>query len=140
MTLQEKQNELIDSYSVIEDPLERFQIIVDSGASKLRGFPKEYQIDENLVEGCQSSVWLVGKIEPDTGLFDLQMDSDAPALKGVVALFAELYSGVRPDEVIEVEPEFLDRLGISGILTTTRRRGLGFVRAKIVQLAGQRND
>lgn len=124
---------------MIEDPMERFQVIVDSAAPKRKAFPEEYRISDNLVEGCQSSVWLAGWIDEDSGLFELKIDSDAPALMGVVSLFEELYSGSSPAEVLEVEPEFLSELEIDRILTPTRRRGLGFVREKIVQLAGK-ND
>lgn len=135
MNVREKQQRIIDDFLLIEDPMERFQLIVDTAGSRLRSFPASKKNDESLIPGCRSQVWIAEGDESRPDNFDLRLESDAPALRGVVSLFCELYSGVPAREVIEVEPEFVSTLKIDSLLTPTRRRGLGFIRESIRELA-----
>ena len=132
MDLAEKQRTLIDDYSIIEDPLERFAAIVGLGknASPLSD---EDRIDANLVPGCTSQVWLVGKFEE--GLCQYQVDADAPTVKGVAVLLCKIYSGSTPAEVVAVEPECIEGLGIDRQMTPTRLNGLRQIRKRIRQIA-----
>ena len=136
MGLTEKQRELIDDFSIIEDPVERFSAIVDRGRRALP-IPEEDRTDAHLVPGCTSQVWLSGWLdreqEPPTCQF--RVEADAPSVQGVAALLCELYSGATPSEVVAVEPECLEALGIDRQLTPTRIRGLGQVRKRIADLA-----
>ena len=136
MGLAEKQRELIDDFSIIEDPVERFSAIVDRGRQALP-VPEADRTDAHLVPGCTSRVWLSGwldrEAEPPSCQF--RVEADAPSVQGVAALLCELYSGATPSEVRGVEPECLEALGIDRQLTPTRVRGLGQVRRRIADLA-----
>jgi cysteine desulfuration protein SufE len=132
MDLAEKQQTLIDDYSIIEDPMERFAAIVDRARSA-DPVPEEARVDENLVPGCTSRVWLVGNLED--GLCQFRVDADAPTVKGVAVLLCDLYSNATPGEVVAVEPECIEKLGIDRVLTPTRLNGLRQIRQKIRRIA-----
>jgi len=132
MTLQEKQAQLIEDYSLIENPLERFSAIVES-YRKLPALPTAEQSVDCLVRGCVSRVWVSGDVAEGVCVF--RSEADSPILQGAVRLLTDFYSGAAPTEVIAVEPDFLDALRIGDQLTPTRRNGLRHVRARIVALA-----
>lgn len=134
MGLIEKQRELIDDFSIIEDPVERFSAIVDRGR-QTPPLPEEARTDAHLVPGCTSRVWLTGWLDRSQAC-QFRVEADAPSVQGVAALLCELYSGATPAEVASVEPECLEALGIDRQLTPTRIRGLGQVRKRIADLAG----
>lgn len=134
MSLIEKQQTLIDDFSLIEDPLERFSAIVERGR-RAPALPDEARTDAHLVPGCSSRVWLTGWQDVDTGACQFRVEADAPAVQGVAALLCDLYSGTSPAEVIAVEPDCLKALAIDRQLTPTRQRGLGQVRLRIRQIA-----
>jgi len=132
MTLQDKQAQLIEDFSLIENPLERFSAIVDQ-YRKAKAMPTSEQIEDNRVHGCVSQVWVAGSCE--NGVCQFRSEADSSILQGIVRLLTEFYSGAKPEEVIAVEPEFLDSLRIGDQLSPTRRNGLRHVRARIVELA-----
>lgn len=132
MDLAEKQQQLIDDYSIIEDPAERFAAIVDLG-KKAAPISDEDRVDANLVPGCTSQVWLTGTLEG--GLCQFHVDSDAPIIRGVAVFLCQMYSGETPSEVVAVEPECIERLGIDRQLTPTRANGLRQVRKRIREIA-----
>ncbi len=134
MGLIEKQRALIEDFSLIEDPMERFAAIVDRGR-RAPALPDEARTDAHLVPGCSSRVWLTGWRQPDTGACQYRVEADAPSVQGVAALLCDLYSGATPAEVVAVEPECLAALAIDRHLTPTRQRGLGQVRLRIRQIA-----
>ncbi len=133
-----KQDQLIEDYGFIEDPAERFQVIVDSAGSG-ENFPKDCEQDIYLVEGCTSRVWVVGQILED-GTFELHIKSEAPALHGIGKLLTDLYSGEDPTEVVETEPRFVEALQLDRSLSPTRLRGLGNIRKQIVDFASGRRS
>ena len=124
MTLAEKKQELVEELSIIEDQQERFQYIIDL-ARTLEPLPKEYQIDTFLIKGCLSQLWLVPSYAD--GRCHFKVDSDAIITKGVARLLTDLYSGSKPDEIVENEPTFLAELGIDQHLSPNRRNGLSNV-------------
>ncbi|MCB1229888.1 MAG: SufE family protein [Verrucomicrobiae bacterium] len=134
MTLAEKQRELIEDFSIIEDPVERFSAIVDRGR-RAPALPDEARTDAHLVPGCTSRVWLTGWAENGGDSCQFRVEADAPSVQGVAALLCELYSGATPAEVIAIEPECLTALGIHRQLTLTRMRGLSQVRRRIREIA-----
>jgi len=91
------------------------------------------RIDANLVRGCVSRVWLEGVFE--NGLCHFRMDADSPMVKGLVGALCELYDSVSPEEIVAVEPEIFDALGISKNLTPTRLNGLASMRRTIREFA-----
>lgn len=128
-----RQEKLIEDYGIIPDPLERFQLIVESGGGKAEPFPEESRTEENLVPGCVSKVWVTGSVRGS--VLDLRIDSEAPALAAIGTLLCRLYSGAEVAEIITVEPDFVAELGIDRNLTPTRLRGLGNIRMRIIELA-----
>ena len=130
MTASERQEEVIEDFGLIEDPLERFQVIVETaGQGK---FPEHFRVDDFLVPGCTSRVWLAAWCEDQ--LVRVALDSDAPALKGVGALFERIYSESSKDEICALEPDFIQRLGIDRQLTPTRQRGIANIRRRLVEI------
>lgn len=129
MTASERQEEVISDYSVIDDPLERFQIIVETARSI--ELPEHFRDEQYLVPGCVSNVWL--GVWSENGVVRVAIDSDAPALRGVGALISRIYSGATKQEIREMEPEFIEALGIDRQLTPTRRRGLANIRKRLVE-------
>ena len=132
MDLAEKQQQLIDDYAIIEDPVERFAAIVDLGKNATP-LSDDDRVDANLVPGCTSRVWLTGAVEDDACRF--LVDADAPTIKGVAVFLCQLYSGAGPSEVIAVEPDCIERLGIDRLLTPTRANGLRQIRKRIREIA-----
>ena len=135
MSVRARQEQLIEDYGIIPDPLERFQLIVESRGGGADIFPEEARTEVNLVPGCVSKVWVTGAV--DNGVLDLRIDSEAPALAAIGTLMCRLYSGAEAAEVVAVEPDFIVELGIDRNLTPTRLRGLGNIRKRIVELAVQ---
>lgn len=136
MTLEEKQRSLIEDYSLIEDPTERFSAIVDLGR-KAPPYPEQERTEAHLVPGCTSRVWLTGWLEEGTAesVCQFRVDSETPSVHGVATMLCALYSGASPAAVVAVEPVFLTALGIDRHLTPTRLRGLGNVRRRIREIA-----
>ncbi len=134
MDLAEKQRGLIEDFSLIEDPAERFAAIIDRGR-RAPDYPDHARTDSRLVPGCASRVWLTGWQDDKDGTCEFRVDADAPSIQGVAALLCELYSGAPPEEVVAVEPECLEALGIHRQLTPTRLRGLAQVRRRIREIA-----
>ena len=120
-TINEKQDEIIDEYSGFDDWLDRYQLLIDLGGEQ-PALPEEYKTDNNLIEGCQSRVWLQADFEDGRVLF--RAESDALIVKGIVALLIKVYSGHTPDEILASEPYFVEAIGLKEHLSPTRSNGL----------------
>lgn len=131
MTATERQERLIEEYLWIEDPRERFQLIVETAAAGLPPLADADRIEANLVPGCVSRVWLALHEEAD-GRWQVDIESESPALQGITALYRRIYSGANAAEILATEPLFLERLGIDRHLTPTRLRGLRQLREVLV--------
>jgi cysteine desulfuration protein SufE len=136
MTVRERQELLVSDYGVIENSFERFQIIVDTAHLGLGSFPGELRTDDRLVAGCLSRVWVAAR-ETGDGTFEVLIDSEAPALKSLGALFCRIYSGGTVAEIVETAPEFIEKLSLDRHLTPTRLRGLHEIRKRLVWLVGE---
>lgn len=132
MTAGDRQRELIEDFLLIGDPRERFQVIVETGSSRLEAFPDEFRNDDNLVPGCVSKVWMALWRRED-GRIELRIDSESPALRSIAALFCRIYSGSPDREIIDTGPDFIEALKIDLNLTPTRMRGLRHLRQLIVE-------
>ncbi len=132
MALAEKQSQLIEEYQLLPDPQERFSYVLDlsDGAAPL---PEDARCPENQVDGCVSTVWLVG--EEDNGAMVYRSDSDAPMVKAIAWLLSDFYSGASPAEVVATDPVFLKELRLLDALTENRRRGTLHIVARIKALA-----
>lgn len=133
MSVVEKQQELVSDLKIIEDVQERLSAVVSRAVK--RRLPEEQRIDENLVKGCVSRVWLTHWMED--GRCRFESDADSPMVKGLVALLCDVYDGGTPAEIIATEPDLWTPLGFHKLLSPTRVNGLAAVRARIKTLAEQ---
>lgn len=120
-TIKEIQDEIIAEFVDFEDWLDRYQLLIDLG-SEQEGLPAEYKTDNNLIEGCQSRVWL--QADYVNGKVVFRAESDALIVKGIVSLLIKVYSGRTPDEILENEPYFVEAIGLKEHLSPTRSNGL----------------
>lgn len=121
MTIKEIQEEIIDEFSMFDDWMERYEYIIELGKS-LPIIDDQYKLDENLIKGCQSKVWMFSELEKDTVKFTA--DSDAILTKGIVALLLRVYSGQKPSDILDSDTDFLDKIGLKEHLSPTRANGL----------------
>ncbi|MFV3409582.1 SufE family protein [Bdellovibrio bacteriovorus] len=122
MTIQEKQNKIIQDFSALAQWEDRYKKIIDMGKA-LPEMPESLKTEQNVVKGCQSQVWLSASLN-DQGQVLLQGDSDALIVKGLVGLLLNVYSGSTPSEILATPPEFLKALGFEGNLSPSRANGL----------------
>ena len=121
MTIKEIQEEIIDEFSMFEDWMERYEYIIDLGKS-LPIINDTYKIDENLIVGCQSKVWLHSEIQGD--VLQFTADSDAILTKGIVALLLRVFNDQKPSDILEADLYFVDEIGLKEHLSPTRANGL----------------
>lgn len=121
MTIEEKQQEIIDEFTVFEDWMDKYQYLVDLNKS-LKPFPEEYRTDDNLIKGCQSRVWIFA-VKKD-GKINFYGDSDAIIVKGIVSLLINVFSGFTPEEILKADFNFIDEIGLKEHLSPTRSNGL----------------
>jgi cysteine desulfuration protein SufE len=122
MTISEKQQEIIDEFSDIEDWMDRYGYIIDLG-NALPPIDEEYKTPQHLIEGCQSRVWLNAELsERGTVLFTA--DSDAIIVKGIISLLIDVLNDHTPREILDADLHFIDKIGLSEHLSPTRSNGL----------------
>jgi cysteine desulfuration protein SufE len=121
MTIKEIQEEIIDEFSMFDDWMERYEYIIDLGKS-LPLIEESYKLDENLIKGCQSKVWLHSELNEDTLIFTA--DSDAILTKGIVALLLRVFSDQRAADILAADTKFIDEIGLKEHLSPTRANGL----------------
>lgn len=121
MTINEKQDEIIEEFEFLEDWIERYQLIIDYG-KQLKPMPESDKTPQNLIDGCQSSVWFTAKYED--GKIYYTGESDAILVKGMVALLIQVLDGQTPEEIVQSDLYFIDRIGLREHLSPTRSNGL----------------
>ena len=121
-TIKEKQEEIIEEFNSFDDWMDRYQLLIDLG-SEQPPLEEQYKSDDNLIEGCQSRVWLQADLMPD-GTVRFLAESDALIVKGIVSLLVKVYSGHTPDEILDNEPYFVEAIGLKEHLSPTRSNGL----------------
>ncbi len=119
--INEIQDEIIEEFTGFDDWLDRYQLLIDLG-NEQEPLAEEYKTDNNLIEGCQSRVWLQADLIDGKVVF--RAESDALIVKGVVALLIKVYSGHTPDEILASEPYFVEAIGLKEHLSPTRSNGL----------------
>ena len=115
-TIKDIQDSIIEEFNGFDDWLDRYQLLIDLG-SEQEPLPEEYKTDNNLIEGCQSRVWLQADFVNGKVLF--RADSDALIVKGIVSLLIQVYSGHTPDEILDNEPYFVEAIGLKEHLSPT---------------------
>ena len=121
MTINEIQDEIIEEFSISDDWMDRYALLIDMGNS-LPVLCDKHKTESNLIEGCQSRVWLHADYSDGNIIF--QGDSDAVIVKGIVFLLIRVLSGHTPEEIIEADLYFIDRIGLKEHLSPTRSNGL----------------
>lgn len=119
--IQDTQQQIIKEFESLSDWTERYKHIIKQGRN-LDPLDEQYKVDENLVRGCQSQVWLHTRLEEGKVIFEA--DSDAAITKGLVALMVRFYSGQTPDDIIATSPTFIKKIGMQEHLSPTRSNGL----------------
>lgn len=128
------QAQIIDDFSLFPEWLDRYQYLIDLGR-KLEPLDDSERCPENILEGCQSSVWLV--MDGDCDAMRIRANSDAAIVSGLIALLIKVYDGAPPHVILETEPRFIDALDLSQHLSQTRANGLGAMMGAIRQKAAE---
>ncbi len=121
MSINEIQDEVIAEFSDFDDWMDRYQLLIDLG-NEQEPLDEAYKTEENLIEGCQSRVWL--QCDEADGKLLFRAESDALIVKGIIALLIKVVSGHTPDEILEADLYFIDRIGLHEHLSPTRSNGL----------------
>ncbi len=121
MTIREIQDEIIEEFSQFDDWMDKYALLIDLGNS-LEPIDEKYKTPQNIIEGCQSRVWL--NAEMNNGIVTYQGESDAILVKGIVSMLIKVMSGHTPDEILENDLYFIDRIGLKEHLSPTRSNGL----------------
>lgn len=122
MTINEKQDELIDELSGLDDWMDRYSYIIDLG-NQLPAIDESLKTPSHLIEGCQSRVWLDARLSPE-GKVEFTADSDAIIVKGIISMLIDVLNGHTPQEIFDADLYFIDRIGLSEHLSPTRSNGL----------------
>jgi len=121
MTIQERQNELIEEFALFDDWMEKYEYIIDLG-KEVAGLNDDQKSEDNLVRGCQSRVWLLPSFED--GKLHFEADSDAIITKGIVGMVVRVLSDATPKEILDAKLFFVDKIGLKEHLSPTRSNGL----------------
>ena len=120
-SIQEKQNQIIDEFNFFQDWSEKYQYLIDLGKS-LPDFDQNNRVDSNLINGCQSKVWLNSSFNDNIVIFEA--DSDAIISKGIISLLIRVFSGHNPKDILEANIDFIEKIGLNSHLSQTRANGL----------------
>lgn len=121
-SINEIQDEIIEEFEGMGDWMDRYAYIIEQG-STLPAFPESDKTPSNLIEGCQSRVWIAASRNTD-GTIHFEADSDAMIVKGIVALLMRVLNDRSPREILDADLYFIDRIGLSEHLSPTRSNGL----------------
>ncbi len=121
MTINEKQDEIIEEFGQVDDWMDKYQMLIDLGA-KQKPLDPIYKTNDNLIDGCQSKVWLHAEMRD--GKLHFEAESDALIVKGIAALLVRVLSGHEPAEILGSDLYFIDKIGLHEHLSPTRSNGL----------------
>lgn len=121
MTINEIQDEIIEEFSGFDDWMDKYQLLIDLGNEQMP-LDEKYKTESNLIDGCQSRVWL--QCDYTSGQLHFTAESDALIVKGIVALLIRVLTDHTPQEIIDADLYFIDRIGLKEHLSPTRSNGL----------------
>ena len=121
MTINEIQDEIIEEFSGFDDWMDKYQLLIDLG-NEQAPLDEKYKTESNLIDGCQSRVWL--QCDYKDGKLVFTAESDALIVKGIVALLIRVLSGHTPKEIVDADLYFIDKIGLKDHLSPTRSNGL----------------
>ena len=131
-SLQEAENEVVDTFSMYDEWLDKYEYLIDLGKN-LEAYPEECKTEDKLIKGCQSRVWLDYKVQD--GRIYFRADSDAIITKGIISLLISVYSGRTPEEIASSDFGFIEKIGLKDNLSPTRANGLASMIATIKAVA-----
>lgn len=120
-TINELQDAVIEEFSDFDDWMDKYQMLIDLG-NDLEPLDEKYKTEQNLIDGCQSRVWL--QCDDVDGMLVFTADSDALIVKGIIALLVRVLSGQTPKDILDADLYFIDRIGLREHLSPTRSNGL----------------
>ena len=121
MTINEIQDEIIEEFSGLDDWMDKYQLLIDLG-NELTPLDERYKTEQNLIDGCQSRVWLQADYE--NGQIHFTAESDALIVKGIVSLLIRVLSDHTPQEILDADLYFIEEIGLKEHLSPTRSNGL----------------
>jgi len=121
MRINEIQENIIEEFAQFDDWMDKYSLLIDMGNS-LQALDEKHKTPQNIIEGCQSRVWL--NADYNDGIITYQGESDAILVKGIVSLLIQVLSGHTPDEILKTELYFIDKIGLKEHLSPTRSNGL----------------
>lgn len=121
MTINEIQDEIIDEFSGFDDWMDKYQLLIDLG-NEQAPLDERFKVESNLIDGCQSRVWL--QADYADGIITFTAESDALIVKGIVALLIRVLSGHTPQEILDADLYFIEQIGLKEHLSPTRSNGL----------------
>ena len=121
MTINEIQDEIIEEFSGFDDWMDKYQLLIDLG-NELTPLDERYKTEQNLIDGCQSRVWLQADYE--NGQIHFTAESDALIVKGIVSLLIRVLSDHTPQEILDADLYFIEEIGLKEHLSPTRSNGL----------------
>ncbi len=121
MTINEIQDEIIEEFAGFDDWMDKYQLLIDLGNDQ-EPLDEKYKVESNLIDGCQSRVWL--QADYADGNITFTAESDALIVKGIVALLIRVLSGHTPDEILNADLYFIEQIGLKEHLSPTRSNGL----------------
>jgi len=122
VSINQIQDEIIEDFAQFDDWMDKYALLIDLGNS-LEPIDDQYKVPQNIIEGCQSRVWLAAELNGD-GRIVYKAESDAILVKGIVALLLRLFSGRTPDEILNADLYFVEKIGLREHLSPTRSNGL----------------
>lgn len=143
MSINEKQDEIIEEFDLFDDPLDKTQYIIDLG-KKLPPMPEQYRQEANLIHGCQSQVWLGAEMQGDKLHFYGDSEPTAQISKGLISLLIRVLSDESPEAIANSELYFIDKVGMSNLVTSRRAGGLASMISQMkkhgAKYAGQQSN
>lgn len=121
MSINEIQDGIIEEFDMFDDWMDKYQILIDLG-NQQQPLAEEYKKEDNLIQGCQSRVWLHADYKDGKVIFEAE--SDAIIVKGIISLLIHVLSDHTPDEILNADLYFIDRIGLTEHLSPTRSNGL----------------
>ena len=122
MSINELQEEVIEEFSAFDDWMDKYQLLIDLG-NEQEPLDEKYKTEQNLIDGCQSRVWLQCDQDAEGNLI-FTAESDALIVKGIIALLIRVISGHKPQDILDADLYFIERIGLKDHLSPNRSNGL----------------
>ena len=120
-TINELQDEIVEEFADLDDWMDKYQLLIDLG-NEQQPLPEKYKVEQNLIDGCQSRVWI--QCDTKDGRLQFQAESDALIVKGIISLLIKVLNDHTPDEILNADLYFIEQIGLREHLSPTRSNGL----------------